>query len=172
MEIVYGQETVHHHILGPAKVQKAALFGGTYQGNDIRNIIKVAASLTLPPAHELSNAIELFVAFNSMIIVAFVSRVDLTDDDIDIIESRVESFVSVWQEKSHILEITEPLKLHLIASHTVEFCIRFRATPAAYGEQDGESLHHHFKDFFQNYKSLGASQGLLSCVRDWNAAHF
>ena len=41
------------------------------------------------------------------------------------------------------LKLTEPLKLHILV-HVLEFCAKFKCTPAAYGKQDRESLHRCF----------------------------
>ena len=63
----------------------------------------------------------------------------------------------IWQlfEVRHLPQLTEPLKLHVIAVHVLEFCDTFRCTPAAFGEQDGESLHRMFWEVFDSVRAQG-----------------
>ena len=56
--------------------------------------------------------------------------------------------------------------------HCLEFAIKYRCTPAAYGEQDGgEMLHRRFKHTLEPYNTLG-NTAILHSVKMWNSWNF
>ena len=53
----------------------------------------------------------------------------------------------------------------------LEFCERYRATPATYGEQDGESLHRKYFGVWDSVKAQG-DQAVFVATKVFNAGNF
>ena len=101
----------------------------------------------------------------------FSCRSGLQHADLRDIEHVVQEFVHMWQNNASSLELTAPLKLHVLATHIVEFTKTHRATPAAYGEQDGECAHRVFSQLKDTFRSMGP-RALCHTVKVFNACRF
>merc|ERR1711974_385582 len=144
--------------------------GGTFEGNECRKLIAAAAEWK--PANPLFKYKALMVSFNSMLSLAFSIRYDLTDAEIYEIAEGIHEFVALWQYHSTAdLQLTSPLKLHILAVHVVEFCNRYKCTPASFGEQDGESLHRKFYIQWDSVKAQG-DNAIPFTVKSMTARNF
>ena len=70
-------------------------------------------------------------------------------------EHAVKDLMDKWQENVSSLEPTAPLKLHVLATHVLDFTKIHRATPAACGERDGESANRVFSRLKDTFRMLG-----------------
>ena len=102
---------------------------------------------------------------------AFADRTSLDDAEIGEIFEDIRQFVHVWQQLAPKLELTSPLKLHVLAVHVPEFAARHRATPAAFGEQDGDSAHRLFAQLKDTFRAMGP-KALEHTVKVFNACRF
>ena len=66
---------------------------------------------------------------------------------------------------------SKTLKLHIYAVHCLDIVMKFRCTPATFGEQDGEMLHRRFRKNLESYKTQG-KKALLHAVKVWNSWSF
>ena len=76
-----------------------------------------------------------------------------------------------WENLTECLSLSKTLKLHIYAVHCLEFAMKYRCTPAAFGEQDGEMLHRRFRHTLETYKALG-KKALLHATKIWNSCNF
>ena len=166
-----GEDIVTEELYRPANVTKSPYQGGTFQGNECRRIVRTAASRGWKDPHPLAPYRTLFEIMDKMYSTAFSDRRDLGDTDIAEITDVVHDFVKSWQSSSHCLELTSPLKLHVLAVHVLEFTELHRATPAAFGEQDGESSHRLFAQLLDTFRMMGP-KALIHTVKVFNACRF
>ena len=99
------------------------------------------------------------------------ARHDLQQTEIAEIEYLVSDIVNFWLHSSHELELTRPIKLHMLAVHVVAFTTAHRATPAVFGEQDGEASQRIFSQTMDTDRTMG-SRALLHSVKVFNACLF
>lgn len=152
----FGLDIVTREWYNSAKVVKSVYQGGTFEGNDCRKLISSATQWK--PTSPLYKYQTLMVTFNNMINKVFAIRYDLTDEEIYQMSEVIHEFIALWQHHTRsALQLTCPLKLHILAVHVLEFAIRERCTPASFGEQDGESLHRKFYMVWDSVKAQGAN---------------
>ena len=154
-----------------ANITKSPYQGGTLEGNQCSKLVKTVALSEWAGDHPLVAFKPLFCSLYQIYSDVFRARPYLKDDDICEIESLVSAFVNLWKSSSHELELTRPLKLHVLAVHVVAFCNTHRATPAVFGEQDGESSHRVFRQLMDTFRSMGP-RALLHAVKVFNACRF
>ena len=77
----------------------------------------------------------------------------------------------MWQQSASSLELTTPLKLHVLAVHVPQFVVQHRVTPAVFGEQDGESSHRLFAQLKDTFRAMGP-KALEHTVKVFNACRF
>ena len=96
---------------------------------------------------------------------------NLTDNDISDISTSIRDVLIQWENLTECLCLSKTLKLHILAVHCLEFAIKYRCTPAAFGEQDGEMLHRRFRQTLETYNTLG-KKALLHATKTWNLCNF
>ena len=143
LSLKHGEEAMIGEWYEPANVRKSVYQGGTFEGNQCKKLIRAAAGWKR--GHKFAEYQPLFQSLLQLVEQVFSVRSDLSDEEILSIALCIEEFLNLWNYyRAHGLGLTHPLKLHVLAVHVVDFCERYRATPATYGEQDGESLHRRF----------------------------
>ena len=168
---IAGEEVVTEELYRKARVSKSPYQGGTFEGNECRRIVRAAASSDWHGQHPLAPYRSLFRSLDQIYNNVFADRFSLNDFEIAKINEEVGQFVQVWQQSAPLLELTSPLKLHVLAVHVPEFAARHRATPAAFGEQDGESAHRLFTQLQDTFRAMGPKT-LQHTVKVFNACHF
>lgn len=154
----------------PSNVRKSQYQGGTFEGNQCKKLIRIAAAWKR--GHKFWEYQPLFLAFQNLVEDVFSVRSELTDEDIFAIALTIQEFTNLWAYyRRSGLALTTPLKLHVLAVHVLEFCSEFRSTPAAFGEQDGESLHRRFYRLWDTVKAQGY-RAMLTAVTHFNAGNF
>lgn len=115
----------------------------------------------------------LFFSFDNIVHHIFSARNNLSDDDIDDMAVIVREFIDIWHHTAitHLIDLTDPVKLHILAVHVIEFCVLHRCTPAYYGEQDGESLHRIFSQMLDNVRQM-KENALLFVTKKLSASNF
>lgn len=154
-----------------SNITKSPYQGGTLEGNQCYRLVKAVALSEWAGDHPLHAFKPLFCSLHQLYVNVFTARCDLRDEDIAEIEAMVSEFVELWKSSSHELELTRPLKLHVLAVHVVAFTAAHRATPAMFGEQDGESSHRVFRQLMDTFRSMGP-RALLHAVKVFNACRF
>ena len=127
--------------------------------------MRAAVSSDWHGRHPLAPYRSLFQSLDQVYNNVFADRFSLDDFEIAKI-NEVGQFVQVWQHSAPLLELTSPLKLHV-----PEFAARHRATPAAFGEQDGESAYRLFTQLQDTFRAMGPKT-LQHTVKVFNACHF
>jgi hypothetical protein len=151
---IFGLELVESEWYIPANVRKSDYQGGAFEGNQCNKLIIAGSKLSEDKT--LFAFKPLFDIFASLLEHVLFARCNLSDEDIVDISQYIIEFVSTWQHyETYYISLTEPVKLHILAVHVLEFCIRYRCTPAQFGEQDGESLHHAFNVLYKSVKAQG-----------------
>lgn len=168
-----GEEVVHAQLYRPANLTKSPYQGGTFQGNECRKLVKVAAASNWSEAgHPLAAYYPLFVLLNRVYDSVFTARADLTESDLEEMSCLINEFIRTWENLASHLELTMPLKLHVLAVHVMEFSERYRATPGCFGEQDGEASHRQFAQLLDTYRTMGKRSALEHATKTFNACHF
>ena len=140
------------------------------EGIACRRITRTAFDALWDSSHPLHDVHSLFVLLDKVQTHIFSSRTDLDDNDLEISEL-IQETVITWDSLSHMYYLSDPVKLHIFAVHVLEFCCLYKATPGAFSEQDGESLHHVFRETLQHCKSQG-QKALLKAVCRFTAFNF
>jgi len=164
-------EDVVAELYRSANITKSSYQGGTFEGNQCSKLVKAVSQSDWSNGHPLLAFKPLFCSLRQLYEKVFTARRDLHDEEIAEIESLVNTFVDLWKSSSHELELTRPLKLHVLAVHVVAFTIAHRATPAVFGEQDGESSHRVFRQLMDTFRAMGP-RALLHSVKVFNACRF
>ena len=156
-----------------AHVTKSPYHGGSFEGNECRRLVTAGNAADWSGCGTLLSyrARALFVALDTLYKVVFSVRLQLTDDDVEEVALVVQEFVDLWTSLAPTLQLGSPLKLHVLAVHVPEFCSLYRCTPAAYGEQDGESAHRRFASLMDVFLNLG-ERALAHTVKVFNASRF
>ena len=170
LEIIYGSQFISNELYSKARVSKKKYQGGTLEGNECNRVVKAYVETPWLETHALFKYKPLFEAYNQMSVLAFNIRKNLTDDEVKDISIAITEYIMTWQSMAPELKLTEPLKLHVLV-HVLEFCSKFKCTPAAYGEQDGESLHRCFKKVLDQAKTQGI-KSVQVAVKKFNASNF
>ena len=170
LENIHSYEYILSELYSKARVTKKRYQGGTLEGNECSRVVKAYVENNWVDSHPLKKYLPLFQSYDQMSQLAFSIRKNLTDDDIVNISIAITEYIITWQGMAPQLKLTEPLKLHVL-SHVLEYCIRFRSTPANYSEQDGESLHRSFKNVLEQFKTQG-NNALKAAVKKFNASNF
>lgn len=166
----HSEEDIITHWYIPSNVRKSKYQGGTFEGNQCKKLIRTAAAWKR--GHKFWEYQPLFLAFQNLVENVFSVRSDLSDEDIFSIALTIQEFTNMWDYyRRNGLALTNPLKLHVLAVHVLEFCTKFRCTPAAYGEQDGESLHRRFWRLWDTVKAQ-SYRAMLTAVKHFNAGNF
>ena len=169
LESIYGSEFIAKELYSKARVAKKQYQGGTLEGNECNRVVKAYVETSWLENHSLFPYKPLFEAYDRMSFLAFTLRTSLTDDVKDI-SLAITEYIMTWQNMAPKLKLTEPLKLHILV-HVLEFCAKFKCTPAAYGEQDGESLHRCFKKVLDQAKTQ-EKKSIQVAVKKFNASNF
>ena len=173
MEAKHSVAFVEMELYKKAKVRKSVYQGGTFAGNEVQKIIKAFNEVVWPTDHPFKIYASLFFVLETINILVFSIRENLSDDDLWEIALSIREVIIQWSSVKDILELSDStVKLHVLAVHCLEFAQKNRCTPSAYGEQDGEMLHRRFKDSIKPYVSLGKHQALLFTVKLWNSWSF
>ena len=154
-----------------AKITKSSYQGGTFEGNQCAKLVKAISQAEWASDHTLSVFKPLFCSLHQLYENVFKARRDLKDEEVAEIASLVNALVDMWKSSSHELQLTRPLKLHVLAVHVVTFTVTHRATPAVFGEQDGESSHRVFAQLMDTYRAMGP-RALLHSIKVFNACRF
>ena len=171
MELKHTEAFIETELYKKAKVNKSSYQGGKFEGNQVQSIVKTFNTISWPkdhPFHEYSN---LFYALETTNEYVFSIKTELTEDDLSNIDVSIREVLLQWKCLKHSLCLSETVKLHVYAMHCLDFAIKYKCTPASYGEQDGEMLHRRFKHTLENYKTLG-KKALLHTVKMWNSWNF
>jgi hypothetical protein len=167
----HGKETVQMELLSIARVSRSDYKGHEFEGNECRRITHTAAKATWDKDHPLFGLKYLFDVFNQVQEHVFSARTDLTDDDLQYIALLIQETVMVWHKTSQKYQLSDPVKLHIFSVHVLEFCKLYRATPGAFSEQDGESMHRVFKETLRHCRTQ-ADKALLCTVTRFTAFNF
>ena len=122
--------------------------------------------------HAFAEYRPLFVLLDEIYRTVFTARLGLSEEDIGEIRGLIKEFVDLWKDLAPQLELTEPLKLHVLAEHVVDFTEKYLATPSCYGEQDGEASHRLFSQLLDTFKAIGKQRALEHSVTIFNACNF
>ena len=171
MEMKHSEPFVQKELYEIAKVNKTSYQGGTFAGNEVQKIVKTFSMIPWQSEHPFKLYAKLFIALDITNFLVFTSKNNLTDDDIVDISLSIREVLIEWDCLKDSLGLSETVKLHVFAVHCLEFAIKHRCTPSAYGEQDGEMLHRRFKETLVVYKTLG-KKALLHTVQKWNSWNF
>ena len=170
LEKIYGYEYVLTELYSKARVSKKRYQGGTLEGNECNRVVKTYVDINWDESHPLEQYKTLFEMYSNMSVQAFTIRKNLSEDDLINISVSITEYIMTWQNMAPILKLTEPLKLHTLI-HVLEYCIKFKCTPANFSEQDGESLHRVFKKDLEHFKTQG-NKALKAAVKKFNATNF
>jgi len=147
-------------------IQKDNYHGGTFNGNNARNLLKNVDKLrSIAPIHILSH-VSAFDSLNRVVSACFGKQLNMN------FCTHIEQF----REDILSLNIGITPKLHCIFHHVPDFCLSRKQGLGTYSEQMSESLHYSFDSFWENYKVKDATNPtfpgrLLSAVRTYNARH-
>ena len=171
MEIRHGESQMQQDLYEKAKVKKTTYQGGKFEGNEVQKIVKTFNVTSWPIDHPFKEYSKLFHALEITNEYVFSIKTELTDDDLSNIALSIREVLCQWEFLKPSLHLSETVKLHVYGVHCLEFAIKYRCTPAAYGEQDGEMLHRRFKHTLELYKTLG-NRAILHSVKMWNSWNF
>ena len=171
MEIKHGEVIVKNDLYDIAKVSKTKYQGGKFEGNEIQKIVKTFNKISWEGDHPFTSYCKLFFALEIANELVFSIRTDLKDDDLDNIALSIREVLYQWEGVTEILCLSNTVKLHIFAVHCLEFAIKYRCTPAVFGEQDGEMLHRRFRQTLETYCTLG-NKALLHAIIIWNSCNF
>ena len=171
MEIKHGECILKNDLYEKAKVNKTNYQGGKFEGNEIQKIVKTFNSIKWPTEHPFESYSQLFFALETTNEFVFAIKTDLSDEDISNIALSIREVLYQWQCLAESLCLSNTVKLHVYAVHCLDFVLRYRCTPAAFGEQDGEMLHRRFRQTLEQYITLG-NKALLHAMKMWNVCNF
>ena len=171
MEIKHGEEMMTKDLYQEAKVKKSKYQGGKFEGNEVQKIVKKFNAISWPNNHPFKGYLILFNALEITNEFVFSIKMNLTDKDISDISTLIRDVLIQWESLTECLSLGRTLKLHILAVHCLEFAIKYRCTPAAFGEQDGEMLHRRFRQTLETYNTLG-KKALLHATKTWNLCNF
>ena len=171
MEIKYTESFMQKEIYEKAKVNKTTYQGGKFEGNEIQKIVKTFNIINWPNDHPFKEYSNLFYALETTNEFVFSIKTELTEDDVSNIAISIREVLLQWAFLKDSLGLSETVKLHVYAVHCLEFTMKHKCTPAAYGEQDGEMLHRRFRQTLEVHKILG-KRALLHAVKMWNSWNF
>ena len=171
MEIKHGETYLKTELYEKAKVNKTKYQGGKFEGNEIQKIIKTFNQISWSVDHPFASYCQLFFALETTNEYLFSIKTELSDGDITNIALSIQDVTCQWECLTASLCLSKTLKLHIYAVHCLEFAMKFRCTPATFGEQDGEMLHRRFRQNLESYKTLG-KKALLHAVKVWNSWSF
>ncbi len=121
--------------LASINITKSDYFGGCFEGNDARKILKNISSLEERCSEDLRSYIETFRKFDD--VVSSCYRHDLAENYKD----NIAEFSSLFFN----LMISVTPKIHAVMYHIEEFCDYSGTGLGPYSEQTSESLHQEFK---------------------------
>ena len=162
---------IQSNLYEKAKVKKTTYQGGKFEGNECQKIVKKFNEIIWPANHPFNDYSRLFYAIETANEFVFSIRLDLTDEDLSDMAVSIRDVLIQWENATESLCLNKILKLHVFAVHCLEFAMKFRCTPAAFGEQDGEMLHRRFRQTREIYSTLG-NKALLHSIKTWNSFNF
>ena len=171
MENKHTESVVQKELYEKAKVNKTSYQGGKFEGNEIQKIVKTFNIISWPNDHPFKEYCKLFYALETTNEFVFSIKTELTDVDISNVAISIREVLIQWECLKSSLCLSETVKLHVYAVHCLQFTMKHKCTPAAYGEQDGEMLHRRFRQTLEVYKTLGI-KALLHSVKQWNSWNF
>ena len=171
MEVKHGEAFLQKDLYDKAKVNKTKYQGGKFEGNEINKIVKAFNTISWPNNHPFAAYNQIFFALETTNKFVFTIKTHLTDQDLTNIAISIREVLNQWELLKPILSLSYTVKLHVFAVHCLDFAEKFKCTPAAFGEQDGEMLHRRFCQTLESYNTLGKN-ALLHAVKTWNACTF
>eukprot|EP00733_Pompholyxophrys_punicea_P000585 Pompholyxophrys_punicea_v1_NODE_178_length_2994_cov_7.487581.p1 type:complete len:680 gc:universal NODE_178_length_2994_cov_7.487581:2498-459(-) len=159
------QLQLHEAALKKHCIFRSEYFGGSFEGNQVRKILKLLDSLHMLPGPELSALREL----NRVVVACFGMHREAD------YQKRIADFIDAYKRTK--LSVT--LKVHVLAKHVVDYLeTRSEANMglAFYSEQATESSHSKYKRAWKRFKTNVDNplygERLLNCVKDFNFQRF
>ena len=123
-------------------VEKDEYYGGTFNGNCCRKLLKNADLLRrICPPMFLKYA-DMFKAFNCVVESCYGDEVS----------SDFENHIHDFRRTFEVLDIPVTPKIHCIYHHVPQFCLQYSCGLGRHSEQASESVHAHFKTAWANNK--------------------
>ena len=129
--------------LKSCNVKKEEYHGGTFAGNDSRQLLRNVNRLeALRPPEACKKFVNAFKSFNDVVSACYGSNLDA-----DYLQK-----ISIFAADYFRLGISVTPKVHAVIYHIPEFCELMGRGLGPWSEQTGESVHHDFKEMWQRYK--------------------
>ena len=153
--------------LNSCNVQKEEYHGGTFAGNESRQLLRNVDRLeALAPPEECKKFVTAFKSFNDVVSACYGSELG-----VDYLQK-----ITIFAADYFRLGISVTPKVHTVIYHIPEFCELTGRGLGPWSEQTGESLHHDFKGMWQRYKVNDEKnpmygENLLKAVQMYNSQH-
>ena len=153
-------------------IEKKKWHGGQFVGNDCKRLLEnvdFLQSLGAKYANfQVMPFVDTFRSLNKVRISCFGNKLD--PDYNNVLEEFKANVMTMVQMPNLGVNITP--KMHFIFFHVSDWCENSNDGLGLVSEQAGESIHHEFRSYFQNYQHLpGKSNGekMLRAVQSFNA---
>ena len=153
--------------LDACNVKKEEYHGGSFSGNDSRRLlVNVKRLEALKPPSFVEKYIVAFKSFNSVVESCFGKK----------LHPDFEKMIALFAKDYLKLGISVTPKVHAVFFHVSEFCLMTGQGLSPWSEQTGESVHHDFKQIWNNYKVKIIErpiygENLLKAVAAYNSKH-
>ena len=146
---------------------KEEYFGGTYEGNECRKILKNIDSLKQKCPREFAQFVTTFETFNEVVKSCY--GFELAEDFIERIDEFKQSYLK-------LKDVSVTPKVHAVFYHIPEFCLFAGRGLGAYSEQAVESLHTEFKKSWESFYVKNTAndkypERFLRAVQTFNSMH-
>ena len=157
--------------LKKTNAKRSKYHGGMMEGPNVRKLLRNLVFLKqyFDKDVRLKPLYQILYRFNKIRTWTF-TKGRPTQKLIDAVSRETIKLVEAWKTSS-LYPSHFPPKLHILVNHLVTFMGRENILPGTVSEQDIESAHSKFMQFFKNYMNKGF-RGLLGAVREWNSLRF
>lgn len=158
------------HLKQECHVEKDILFGGSFNGNSCRKLLKNLDKLKENlPLIDL-DFFNVFKSFNDVVNSHF--GLEYKKDNA---EKNIKSFKTTYEKLCNKYNISCTPKVHAVLHHVPEFCSKMNVGLGIFNEQAFESVHADFKNTWSRFKrspeNPNYSAKLLRAVCVYNANH-